>query len=231
MRTPGRKAINQTGKTRNKTKAPAKSRDAAGTLSETPKPAPLRERLLAAAEETVITRGLPALKARDLATQAGCALGAIYTAFDDLDELILRVNARTLERLEAALADALGEVDPAQALRRLARAYLSFARRNEPSWRALFEHRLVRGAVVPEWYAQARNRLFGRLEAPLGALRPKADPAQRALLARTLFSAVHGVVVLGLEEKIADTPPEILDAELENLVRLIAAGLASGALL
>jgi AcrR family transcriptional regulator len=190
---------------------------------------PLRERLLQAAETAVSTRGLAGLKARELSAAAGCALGAIYTAFDDLDELVLSVNLRTLERLERALDDALRDADPAEALLSLARAYLDFARREEPSWRALFEHRLSGGAPVPDWYAEARNRLFGRLEAPLARLLPDQSPDQRARLARTLFSAVHGVVALGLEQKIADMTPETLDAQLETVVRLIAAGLAKEA--
>ncbi len=105
----------------------------------------LRERLLDVARHSIATRGLSGLKARDLASEAGCALGAIYTAFDDLDELILRVNLSTLQRLGAALDEALREAAPADALRALARAYLDFARAQEPSWRALFEHRLSGG--------------------------------------------------------------------------------------
>jgi AcrR family transcriptional regulator len=186
---------------------------------------PLRERLLNAAEKTIAERGLAALKARELAADAGCALGAIYTVFDDLDELVLRVNSRTLERLERALDAALGETEATSALGAMARAYLNFARREEPSWRALFEHRLARNARVPDWYVEQRNRLFSRLDAPLAQLLAGRDAAARAGLARTLFSAVHGVVALGLEEKIADTPPAVLDAQLETLVRLIAHGL------
>jgi AcrR family transcriptional regulator len=189
----------------------------------------LRERLLEVARQSISTRGLGGLKARDLASEAGCALGAIYTAFDDLDELILRVNLSTLERLGDTLDAALRQAGPSEALLALARAYLDFARREEPSWRALFEHRLSGGAAVPNWYADARNQLFGRLEAPLAELLPNRDPPSRARLARTLFSAVHGVVALGLEEKLEATPPEALDAQLETLVRLIAAGLAQEA--
>lgn len=186
----------------------------------------LRERLLDVARRSIATRGLAGLKARDLAAEAGCALGAIYTAFDDLDELILRVNLSTLQRLGAALDAALSGAGPSEALLALARAYLDFARREEPSWRALFEHRLSGRAPVPDWYAEARNQLFGRLEAPLAQLLPKQAAVARARLARTLFSAVHGVVALGLEEKLEATPPETLDEQLETLVRLIAAGLA-----
>ncbi|BDV32630.1 TetR/AcrR family transcriptional regulator [Methylocystis iwaonis] len=189
----------------------------------------LRERLLDVARQSVAARGLGGLKARDLASEAGCALGAIYTAFDDLDELILRVNLSTLERLGDSLDAALSQADPSAALLALARAYLDFARREEPSWRALFEHRLSGGARVPDWYSDERNQLFGRLETPLAALLPGWDEKSRARLARTLFSAVHGVVALGLEEKLEETPPEALDAQLETLVRLIAAGLAQEA--
>lgn len=185
----------------------------------------LRERLLEVAREAINARGLSGLKARDLAAEAGCALGAIYTAFDDLDELILRVNVTTLERLGAALDAALAQAAPSEALLALARAYLDFARREEPSWRALFEHRLAGGASAPDWYLETRDRLFSRLEAPLETILPHLEASSRAALARTLFSAVHGVVALGLEQKIAEMSPEALDCQLDTLVRLIAAGL------
>lgn len=185
----------------------------------------LRARLIDVAQETIAAQGLAGLKARDLAAAAGCAIGAIYTAFDDLDELILRVNARTLARLETALDRALGDAEAEQALQVMARTYLNFARAEEPSWRALFEHRLPRGVNPPQWYVDARNRLFNRLDEPLSQLLPGAGLLARAAFARTLFSAVHGVVALGLEEKIADTPPKLLDDQLEMLVRIIADGL------
>lgn len=199
----------------------SETRTAAGAQRRTK----LRERLLEVAGKAIATRGLHGLKARDLAAEAGCALGAIYTAFDDLDELILRVNVSTLERLGAALDAALAGAPPSAALRALARAYLDFARREEPSWRALFEHRLAGGASAPDWYLKTRDRLFSRLETPLTEILPQRDAAAHAALARTLFSAVHGVVVLGLEQKLADISPEALDCQLDTLVRLIANGL------
>ena len=184
----------------------------------------LRERLIDVAQEMIAAQGLDGLKARDLAAAAGCALGAIYTAFDDLDELILRVNARTLARLDDALDSAFGDAEAEQALQAMARTYLNFARKEEPSWRALFEHRLPPG-VAPPWYVDARNRLFNRLDTPLSQLLPGTNDLARAAFARTLFSAVHGVVALGLDEKIAETPPKLLDEQLEKLVRILADGL------
>jgi len=37
--------------------------------------------------------------ARDIANDAKCALGSLYTAFHDIDELILHVNSMTLTAL------------------------------------------------------------------------------------------------------------------------------------
>jgi AcrR family transcriptional regulator len=188
----------------------------------------LREKVLNAAEAAIAGKGLSGLKARDIAAEAGCALGAIYTVFEDLDELILRVGARTMAQLEAALAappETVGEDE----LHRLAFAYLRYARSNEPRWRALFDHRLPAGRKLPDWYAQDRDRLFGLLEAPLAKLVPQEEPALRRLRARTLFSAVHGVAVLGLEEKFAPTPESTLEAQLSDFVDIVSYGLTRSA--
>jgi AcrR family transcriptional regulator len=184
----------------------------------------MRERVLEAAEAVISTKGLAGLKARDIAARAGCALGAIYTVFEDLDELILGVNQRTLTRLEAALATPEGAHGEAE-LQRLARAYLGYARDEEPRWRALFEHRLPPEKPLPDWYARDRDRLFALAEAPLASLLPNEEPAARKLRARTLFSAVHGVVLLGLEEKFAPTSSGTLEAQLREFVATMARGL------
>jgi len=184
----------------------------------------MRERVLEAAEAVISTKGLAGLKARDISARAGCALGAIYTVFEDLDELILGVNQRTLTRLEAALATPEGAYGEPE-LQRLARAYLGYARDEEPRWRALFEHRLPPEKPLPDWYARDRDRLFALAEAPLASLLPNEEPPARKLRARTLFSAVHGVVLLGLEEKFAPTSSGTLEAQLREFVATMARGL------
>jgi AcrR family transcriptional regulator len=189
----------------------------------------LRERLLDEAEKSIASRGLSGLKARDLATAAACAVGAIYNVFDDLDDLILGVGARTLALLESALKNAAEEADgdATQALVRLAGAYLDFARNHKLRWRALFEHRMADARPVPTWFVADQNRLFLLLEEPLDRLLPGKSPQERSLLARSLFSAVHGIVALGLEEKIAPISPDALEEQVETMTRIFAAGLAA----
>lgn len=189
--------------------------------------AALRERLLDAGERAIAAGGLQNLKARELAAEAGCAVGAIYNVFDDLDEMILRIGSRTLALLENTLAAPAAGASPdaADDLARLAHGYLEFARTHKLLWRALFEHRLSGDRAVPSWFLEDQNRLFALLDAPLARLLPGEPAPARALLARTLFSAVHGIVSLGLEEKLAPMPAKTLDAQLERLARAFAAGL------
>jgi AcrR family transcriptional regulator len=192
----------------------------------------LRAALVEAAERVVDERGLSALRARDLAQSTGRALGALYTVFPDLDALVLEVNRRTLALFDAHVAGDLGvaasEREPVDALVALALAYLDFAAGQRPRWRALFQHRMADERAPPDWYVAEQARLFRHVEAPLARLRPDLAEAERALLARTLFSAVHGMVSLGLDEKLVDLPPPVLRAQVETAVRALGRGLAGG---
>ena len=186
----------------------------------------LREQLTDVAERTIAEKGLAALKARDLAREAGCAVGTIYNVFEHLDELVLCVGSRTLALLEATLqpvrhSSAEEAVDE---IVRLALAYLEFAAVHTVRWRALFEHRMSEARPLPEWFVEQQHRLFTQVERPLAALLPELDRDARRILARTVFSAVHGIVALGLEEKLVSLPSPDLDRQLAAAVRAIAAG-------
>ncbi len=194
----------------------------------------LKATLIAAAERAVSARGLAGLKARDLAAEAGCAVGAIYNVVADLDDLALAVHARTLAALEKELTASASKI-PVEAcaesqraigqLIQMAIAYLDFAAANKARWRALFEGRVPEGKPMPEWYRAEQTRLFDYIEQPLRDLLPSMPPGQLAMLARSLFSAVHGIVTLGLEEKLGAVSLEELRNQTALLVSAIAKGL------
>jgi AcrR family transcriptional regulator len=199
-------------------------------VRETDRHAELRQQLIDAAERTIAEKGLAALKARDLARDAGCAVGTIYNVFEHLDELVLCVGLRTLTMLERALGAARPErprsstEDARDDLVRLALAYLEFAATHTVRWRALFEHRVTEGRRLPEWFVEQQHGLFAQVERPLGELLPEIDQKAQRGLARTVFSAVHGIVALGLEEKLAPLSLPDLASQLAATVRAIAIG-------
>src|SRR6476620_11521471 len=190
----------------------------------------LGDALIHAAERTIAKEGLRGMKARELAYKVGCAVGAIYNVFTDLDDLIFAVNALTLEQLEKNLTAAGGtsadlHSDAIRTLTRLALAYTDYAAANRPRWRALFDHRLAEGRDVPAWYQANLARLFVYIEEPLRRLAPGIAPPERMQLARSLFSAVHGIVLIGLEEKLQSLPLETVREQVTFMVESFARGL------
>ncbi|WP_354061345.1 WHG domain-containing protein [Bradyrhizobium sp. RT6a] len=190
----------------------------------------LRSDLILAAERMIADRGLAGLKTRDLAREIGCANGAVYNLVADVDELILRVGSRTLHRLDQALsAVESGEPSPQATLVRIALAYCDFAAENLELWRALFEHRMDPDKPLPDWSIDDQLQLFRHVYQPLAALFPQRSREELGITARSLFSAVHGMVALGLEQKLVAVPLPALRKEIAGLVRAMIDGLIARA--
>lgn len=183
--------------------------------------AALRDALIEHAERRIDADGLKNLRARDLAKDAGCALGAIYNVFGDLGDLVLAVNARTFKRLGAAVAAALAGApqDPTEQLIVMSHAYHRFAAENFNAWRALFDIERPAGEAAPEWYLHEMGQLFAYIDAPLSVIFPDDSAETRALMTRALFSSVHGIVLLGLDEASAGVPATQLDEMISLILR------------
>jgi AcrR family transcriptional regulator len=196
--------------------------------------AALRDRLAGAAENIIKEQGLTALRARDLAQQVNCAVGMIYKLFPDLDAIVVAVNSRTLAEIAAAIeqtrtdADARAAVrasDPAPVMRlvQLALAYFDYAVANRHRWQALFTHNVP---AIPQWHHEEHRQLFARLEAPVRALIPAIDDETCGLTSRSLFSAVHGVVSLGLDETLTTISLPALRRQTAVMAAAASRGLA-----
>jgi AcrR family transcriptional regulator len=187
----------------------------------------LRTRLIDAAEGRIASQGLTGLKARDVTGDAGCALGALYNVFEDLDDLIIHVSSRTLKKMGSSLAATQEKgLTPKQALAALAQGYVTFALNNRTLWSALFNHRLPQGRQVPDWHLADHAALIKQIVTPLALLRPDLTTDDLHLRARTLFAAVHGVVLLALEGRFVGAPQDKIGTEVAALVDAMTRGLA-----
>ena len=160
-----------------------------------------------AAESLVRHEGFRALGMRRLASTIGYAPNSIYNAVGDLDQVVLRVNARTLERLHGALE---AVIDPRQPPRdnalALADAYLVFVAADPRVWSLLFEHLAAPDQPFPDWYAAALARPVGRVDAVLAPL--IAEPAERRRAVAALWAALHGLASLSTSGKLAVLTPD-----------------------
>jgi len=159
----------------------------------------LRVKLLAVAEALVVQGGQQALTARALAAHIGYSLGHVYNLVSDLDELVLMINARTLDRLIEALQDALEDAKEGPTrIYKLAETYLSFCQSNARLWELVLAHRLPEGRQVPGEYAVLIATLPALVGDELKQLYPKRSSEQIKRDVATLWSALHGLSTLDL---------------------------------
>jgi AcrR family transcriptional regulator len=183
-----------------------------------------RAHLLEVARALIAANGLRSLKVRDVAAAAGCSIGTVYNEYADLDELVLAVSRDTVRALEGALAQA-ADGDPVKHLHGLAARYLAFASEHPNLLRALFEHRMEGDRPFPEDLLDMVRGTLELMYAPLVKLLPDTPSDSVAMLARMLFSAAHGIVSLGIEERLVAVPPESLRRQLAEFVDTFLAGL------
>jgi len=186
----------------------------------------LKSNIVRVAREILVSDGLEGLQARRVARGADCSVGTIYNLFGNLDMVIITANADTLDELHGELLrskDGMSTMD-AQ-LNAMASMYLSFAVERTTEWRAIFEHRLTTKTTIPDWYLLKQSELFAVVEGILE--QAIAAPNQRLEAARAIFSAVHGVISLALNEKLGIFDRTATERQVQFIVQSISGGLQS----
>ncbi|WP_299151524.1 TetR/AcrR family transcriptional regulator [uncultured Tateyamaria sp.] len=182
----------------------------------------LRNTLITVAETQIEASGLAAIKARALAEEAGCSVGAIYNVFDDLEDIVIAVNGRTFGKLGQHVATALQgkeELPATDRLIEMSYAYLDYAVMHLRLWRALFDLRMSTDMDVPEWYLAELGQLFDYIDDPVRECFPSLDESEVRLMTRALFSSIHGIVMLGLENRISGVPRDQIHRMIAMMLR------------
>ena len=201
----------------------------------------IRDMALNAARAMAEQQGLPGISARKVATEIGYTVGTLYLVFKNLDDLILHVNAQTLDDLFEQLRRATeGCSDPTECILALARAYVAFATRHPKRWNMIFEHNLPDGEPVPDWLASKVNGMFELVEKQLQPLlqgqlvsaiqgpdghlvnNSSSGPQQ---ISRTIWCGVHGICALAVTGKLEIGGAESINVLTDSLIRNYLAGL------
>ena len=173
--------------------------------------------MLEIARGIISSKGLRSLKVRDVAEAADCSIGSVYNEFGDFDGLILAVNRETVQALTARLT-AVPDDDPIRQLHGFAATYLEFFTEHANLLRSLYEHRMEEDRPFPEDILKMVMKAFALMHRPLARLLPERNGEDIAVLAGLMFSAAHGIISLGLEERMVAVPPEKLRQQLAQFV-------------
>jgi AcrR family transcriptional regulator len=190
----------------------------------------LQNMALKAAEKIVSEHGLDGLSARKVASAIGYTVGTLYLVFDNVDDLILHVNARTLDRLHEQMAEVrFKPADARKYILQLGEVYIRFADANPHRWAMVFEHRLAEGRQVPAWYQERISRMFTMVEEGLRPLAGTRSPEDITQAARAIWGGVHGICILALSDNLGIAGVESVQQLTHSLISNYLEGFTDGA--
>ncbi len=182
----------------------------------------LYELALATARRIVEKEGLPGLTARNVARAMGYAPGTLYNLFGNLDDMIVHLNARTLDDLNDRLSVDLGAGSPEEVLGRMLSGYLDFLEENSNLWNLLFEHKLPGDRKIPDWYAGKVDKVLSLVEEVLSPLFAEDRQDQKRDAACILWASLHGICSLYQAGKLdvltSTSVREMAEALLSNFI-------------
>lgn len=185
----------------------------------------LTELAIVAGLEIIRKEGFKDFSARKLAKHIGYTVGTLYNVFGTYDDMMLHINARTLDEWYGFMQAAMKKRgDP---LDLLAKAYIEYGRKHYQQWTALFEYRLAEGRELPQWYAEKMGRFFNMVEEALSPLVGK-DKRKAKRGAHVLWAGIHGICVLSLSGKLELMSADSAEALALSLVDNYVAGLTHG---
>ncbi len=182
----------------------------------------IKELALNATEEIVAEAGFQALSARKVASAIGYTVGTIYLVFKNLDDLIMQVNARTLETLFKEVSAHQSKDNQKENLVQFGSAYYNFAQKNPHLWSLIFEHHVVDGGDINPDLGERIQTLFDLVESEIGSLDVKKEKTEIHAASLALWSSVHGITILAITDKLfmADgiAPQEMIDQLINNFL-------------
>ena len=183
----------------------------------------IREMILKAAESIVVEEGYAALTMRKIAMEIGYTVGSIYMVFNNMSDLVLHLNAATLDEI-AALLEPEPDKSAEHNIEELAKIYLRYASSHYNRWSMIFEHRQGRNEEIPDWYRLKIEEVFQEFEGQFQKLAPPCPDEEIKRVARALWAGIHGICILSLSGKLAIVGIADVEASVVLLVRNFIAG-------
>ncbi|MEV7615495.1 TetR/AcrR family transcriptional regulator [Streptomyces sp. NPDC089799] len=174
----------------------------------------MRERLIDAGVELVLTEGSASLGLREIARRAGVSHGAPRRYFPTHHALLSAIAGRGFEDLAARVGAAMaGATSPRDRLHAIARVYVGYALEHRGMFELMFRHDLLdsdRHASGERRLRESTVPLFARMVALVAECRAEQDAGQRsagqpagsqappppAVTAAALWANLHGTAQL-----------------------------------
>ncbi len=169
--------------------------------------AEIKAMVINAAESIIEEEGFAALTIRKIALEMGYTVGSIYMVFASRAELIMHINARTLEDI----AKHLEPVSTKNDIETWIKAYLQYSRDHNNRWQIIFTPRSDKAEPLPEWYKTGLNTVFQQFASHF----TRVAIEEKAVYA--LWQGIHGICLLSSEEELESSVLLLLRTFLSGL--------------
>lgn len=147
------------------------------------------------------------LSLRKVANMIGYVPSTLVNVFGNYNLLLLHAIAQTLDELsEQANTVVSKTTNSKDALYELAFCYHDFAQQHPYRWQLIFQHNM-NGDQLPEWQAERIDNMTGMLESLLAELAPYRSKQEVLQASRVLWSGVHGITLLSVDDKFFSSEP------------------------
>ena len=185
----------------------------------------LKNALIKAGVKILAKEGVSGLSLRKVAKQAGVSHAAPYSHFADKQALIAAISTEGFKQLYKQIASVReAHQDPSTLLLETARAYIQFATNEPDRFKLMFSSVLEKEKKYPEFVAASQENFHQLVEVVevcqrAGLLKPGSPD----LMAVSVWSSVHGMIMLILEGQVSHTvlDKNAIDDILKNTLNLL----------
>lgn len=178
----------------------------------------LTQMIVDAAYEIVEKEGIEKLSTRKVATKIGYTVGTLYNIFQNLDDIIVHINGRTLDNLIEQLEKSSKIKNNRAPIKNLSSSYYEFSKTQSHLWVLLFEHIFPSDHPFPRWYKTKIEKLIQIVCDTLAMSVPNLSEARSKECVSVLWAGIHGICVLALRDKLIRTGHGDAQSLLDNFI-------------
>lgn len=163
--------------------------------------AELTKLALESARDIVRQNGLASLSGRKVTSKIGYTIGTLYQLFEDMDELVERMNTETLKALYLHCEKELSGGTVATKLKALARRFSEFVAAHPQEWNAVMSYRFKDTHAMSDEYNAEIQRLFGLMERATEPLYAQDQHEEQTLDMALLWTSLTGLLGVASSER------------------------------
>lgn len=189
----------------------------------------LSELIVDATAMIIANDGLRELTVRKIASKVGYSPGSVYNVFSSLEELVLRVNARTVRALKLELANIPATGDVMVDVKHVLSVYMKFQTKNPNLWAANMDYAKRPDFDQPDYYSEELDPLIDSLAEKLAPAFATGSIQDARYSVHILWGALSGILAVPETSKFLQGQCSDTESMAWNLVENYILGLMSKA--